>query len=55
MHALLQQTSANLFEQKCSQRFAQFGDFDADEDMWEEKELAFSKDLETRQKLVTCY
>jgi len=44
------QSAASMFEQKCSQRMAQFGDFDADEDMWEEKELAFSKDLETRQK-----
>lgn len=44
------QSASSLFEQKCSQRLAQFGDFDADDDMWEEKELTFSKDMETRQK-----
>lgn len=49
--SMLQQSASNMFEQKC-QRMGQFGDFDADDDMWEEKELSFSRDIDVRQKFA---
>lgn len=47
---MLQPASATLFEQACNERMQQFDENDTEEDLWETKEITFSKQISLRTR-----
>jgi len=49
---LFQPTAAAMFEHACSDRIRQFDAADSDEELWEDKELTFTRLSDVRHRFV---